>query len=151
VAHVRTATSPSPAPAGERDLVAAWRDILARHARMSSELDRALGSYGLGVSEFELLDHLAECEGQQRMTELGEAVHLSQSALSRSVSRLERDGLVTREVCAHDRRCASVTMTMEGWQRHAAALPAQRAVLAAGLVTSTDNPGDLGQTATIGM
>jgi DNA-binding MarR family transcriptional regulator len=133
----------------ERDLVAAWRDILARHARMSCELDRALGAYGLGVSEFELLDHLVDGDGQRLMTELEDAVHLSQSALSRSVSRLERDGLVTREVCAHDRRCASVRLTTEGWQRHAAALPAQRAVLASGLVAAADNSGDLGQTTTM--
>jgi DNA-binding MarR family transcriptional regulator len=133
----------------ERDLVAAWRDILARHARMSCELDRVLGAYGLGVSEFELLDHLVDGGGQQLMTELEDAVHLSQSALSRSVSRLERDGLVTREVCAHDRRCASVRLTTDGWQRHTAALPAQRAVLASGLVAPADNSGDLGQTTTM--
>jgi DNA-binding MarR family transcriptional regulator len=37
------------------------------------------------------------------MQELAEAVHLSQSALSRVVARLEADGLVVRTMCASDR------------------------------------------------
>lgn len=125
-------------PADERELVRAWRDLLARHAAMACELDRNLGPYGLGLSEFELLDQLAERPGgAQRMLELSEAVHLSQSALSRLVTRLERDGLVTRTTCAEDRRCATVALTDQGRQRHAAALPVQRAVLADGLRAGT--------------
>lgn len=107
---------------------------------MSCELDRTLGRFGLGVSEFELLDQLAERpDGAQRMQELSEAVHLSQSALSRLVSRLERDGLVTRTTCTEDRRCATVALTVDGRDRHAAALPIQRAVLASGLRAGTQH------------
>jgi DNA-binding MarR family transcriptional regulator len=44
----------------------------------------------------------ADC-GQLRMHELGDYVHVSQSALSRLVSKLERDGLVQRSMCTDDR------------------------------------------------
>lgn len=36
-----------------------WRDILAVHARTQGEIDRALHPYGLGASDFEVLDLLA--------------------------------------------------------------------------------------------
>jgi DNA-binding MarR family transcriptional regulator len=56
-------------------------------------------------------------------------VHLSQSALSRLVGRLEKDGLVSRGICAEDRRGVRVSLTDAGRERHAEARPVQRAVL----------------------
>jgi DNA-binding MarR family transcriptional regulator len=122
------------APDQERELTQAWRELLACHATVSCELERALHDHGLGVSDFEVLDRLADTEdGSHRMQELADAVHLSQSALSRLVSRLERDGLVARTMCSDDRRCIYVALTEVGRRRHAAARPIQRAVLAARL------------------
>ncbi len=120
-------------------LVDAWRDLLDRHARAHGALERALKEHGLGVSEFEVLDRLAsEDEKQQRrMQDLGAAVHLSQSALSRVVARLEDDGLVTRGMCIEDRRGIYVCITDEGRVRCSAARPAHRAALADVLGAST--------------
>jgi len=70
---------------------------------------------------------------ERRMQDLAEAVHLSQSALSRVVARLEADGLVVRAMCAEDRRGIFACLTDAGRERHAAARPAHRAVLAAAL------------------
>ncbi len=56
-------------------------------------------------------------------------VHLSQSALSRLIARLERDGLVERSVCAEDRRGVYVALTGKGRELHARVLPLQRAAL----------------------
>ena len=67
------------------------------------------------------------------MQDLAEAVHLSQSALSRVVARLEADGLVVRAMCAEDRRGIFACLTDAGRERYAAALPAHRAVLAEAL------------------
>jgi DNA-binding MarR family transcriptional regulator len=67
------------------------------------------------------------------MQELAEAVHLSQSALSRVVARLEADGLVTRAMCSTDRRGIFACLTEAGRERYAAARPAHRAVLAEAL------------------
>ena len=46
--------------------------------------------HGIGVSEYEVLERLATAgdDEQRRMQELAEAVHLSQSALSRLIGRL---------------------------------------------------------------
>lgn len=119
----------------EQDLVDAWRGLLARHARTHGALERALKQHDLGVSEFEVLEHLASVgDGtERRMQELGEALHLSQSALSRAVARLERDGLARRELCQEDRRGIYVCVTDAGRERYEAARPAHRAALAEAL------------------
>src|SRR6187399_956465 len=82
----------------DEDLVEAWRALLDSHARTHVALERALKAHDLGVSEYEVLERLAtETDGRElRMQELGEALHLSQSALSRVVARLEKDGLARR-------------------------------------------------------
>jgi DNA-binding MarR family transcriptional regulator len=115
--------------------VAAWRALVASHAVVSCALDRELGErHGLGVSDFEVLERLTESEDHRfRVQELANAVHLSQSALSRLIGRLEQHGLVERCLCDQDRRGIYVTLTDEGRRRHAAAVPTHRAVLAATL------------------
>jgi DNA-binding MarR family transcriptional regulator len=111
-----------------------WRDILSLHARTTCEIDRVLHPYGLGASDFEVLDLLASDtpeEGAQcRVQNLVGRVHLSQSALSRLIGRLEKEGLVERSVCAEDRRGVWVALTRKGRDLHAEVLPLQREVLA---------------------
>jgi DNA-binding MarR family transcriptional regulator len=116
----------------ERSLLDEWHGLLAAHARTHGALERALKPYDLGVSEYEVLERLAAEEHgeQRRMQEIGEALHLSQSALSRVVGRLERDGMAERGMCAHDRRGIFVCITDAGRARYEAARPAQRAALA---------------------
>ena len=63
------------------------------------------------------------------MQNIAEKVHLSQSALSRLIGRLEKDGLVERSVCAEDRRGVWVTLTDKGRHLHTEVLPLQRDVL----------------------
>jgi DNA-binding MarR family transcriptional regulator len=121
-------------PQDEARLIEIWRELLDRHARTTSALERSLHEHGLGVSEYEVLERLATGDKEERrMQELAEAVHLSQSALSRVVARLEADGLVTRAMCAEDRRGIFACLTDAGRERYAAARPAHRAVLAAAL------------------
>jgi DNA-binding MarR family transcriptional regulator len=110
-----------------------WRDILSVHARTMCEIDRVLHPHGLGASDFEVLDLLASeapREGDQcRVQNLVGRVHLSQSALSRLIGRLEKDGLLERSVCVEDRRGVYVTLTAKGRDLHAEVLPLQRAAL----------------------
>ncbi|MFD3651801.1 MarR family winged helix-turn-helix transcriptional regulator [Streptomyces sp. NPDC058620] len=118
----------------ERVLVDEWRDMLALHARTLCELDRALHEHGLGASDFEVLDVLAEGAAEDggaasRVQEIASRVHLSQSALSRLIARLEKDGLVCRGMCSEDRRGVRVTLTDKGRTVHAEVLPIQRSVL----------------------
>ncbi|AXL92360.1 MarR family transcriptional regulator [Streptomyces sp. CB09001] len=121
-----------------------WRDILSVHARTMCEIDRALHPHGLGASDFEVLDLLmAEAPddgGRCRVQNLVDRVHLSQSALSRLVARLEKDGLVRRSMCAEDRRGVYVTLTSRGRELHAEILPLQRAALARALGDDDEGP-----------
>lgn len=121
--------------AGQADdsaLVADWRDISACYSSLRCALDRELDDHhGLGMSEFEVLDRLVEAPaGECRMHALGDAMYLSQSALSRVVARLEREGLLVRDMCTDDRRSVRVRLTQAGAERHAGARPTQLAVLA---------------------
>src|SRR3954463_16642342 len=106
-----------------RDLSGEWRELLDRHARVSCALEHALESeHGLGVSEFEVLDRLAAEEGEgRRIQEIAHEVHLSQSALSRVVARLETAGLGVRAMCKEARRGVFACLTDAGRERHAAA------------------------------
>ena len=120
---------------GVPELVSQWRALAASHAAVSAALEHDLGEqHGLGVTEFEVLERLAENpEHLFRVQELAESVHLSQSALSRLIGRLEQHGLVQRSLCDNDRRGIYVCLTEDGQRRYAEALPTQRAVLAATL------------------
>ncbi|GAA0387778.1 hypothetical protein Acor_74290 [Acrocarpospora corrugata] len=119
----------------DTDVGTAWRQLLAQHATIVCALERELHDrHDLGVSEFEVLDRMAEgaCkspDGGFRVQELAECVHLSQSALSRLIARLENHGLVTRSLCQADRRGVFVSLTEKGRDTHAEARPTHRAVL----------------------
>jgi DNA-binding MarR family transcriptional regulator len=113
-------------------LVEQWRALLDRHARTTGALEKVLQErHQLGVSEFEVLERLAACDSEQhRMQGLADTVHLSQSALSRLIGRLEQDGLVTRSMCSDDRRGIFACLTPAGRERYESALPTQRQLLA---------------------
>jgi DNA-binding MarR family transcriptional regulator len=115
-------------------VVTAWREMSACHAAACAALERELGErHGLGISDFEVLERLAESDGRKfRAQDLAEAVHLSQSALS----RLARHGLVERCGCDVDRRGVYVVLTEAGERRHAEAVPTHRDVLARHLPAS---------------
>ncbi|MEU6039744.1 MarR family transcriptional regulator [Actinomadura sp. NPDC047616] len=107
----------------EAGLVARWRSLLTCYNTIACELDRRLQErHGLSMSEFETLDRLIDtgCD-KCRMQELAGDMYLSQSALSRTVARLEKHGLVERAMCDSDRRGVFVKATEEGRQRHAEA------------------------------
>ncbi len=107
-----------------------WRQLLARHADLTCALDRALQNHGLGMSEYEVLERLAELPEQYaKVQTIAKSVHLSQSALSRVIGRLETAGLVERKMCPEDRRAVTVWLTDAGLARQAEALPTQRRVL----------------------
>lgn len=124
-----------PAPATSRDispdLVDEWRVLLDRHAAVSCALEKALqDEHSIGLSEFETLDRVVDANcGKYRMSDLAQDIHLSQSALSRTVARLERDGLVERSMCDDDRRAVFVSLTEKGRRVHEQAVPTHRTVL----------------------
>jgi DNA-binding MarR family transcriptional regulator len=117
------------------DLRVAWRDLMAQHARVSEALEHALQKrHELSLTEYEVLERLAESDdGKRRMQELADEIHLSQSALSRLVGRLEETGLVHRSICDHDRRGIWACVTDAGRTAQRSAAPTHRDTLAATL------------------
>ena len=120
-------------PSSRDDAVkAAWRALIAAKVASWNALERDLSDgHGLGVSDFEVLDQLASKPDHSfRSQSLADAVHLSQSALSRLTDRLEKHGLVERCNCDNDRRGIYVVLTAKGEDKHREALRTYCDVLA---------------------
>ncbi|GAB1510642.1 MarR family winged helix-turn-helix transcriptional regulator [Actinophytocola sp. KF-1] len=112
-----------------------WRTLAALHARIEDALERALRrEHELSVSEYGVLDVLARQDGwHMRMTQLSNAVVLSQSATTRLVTRLEDRGLLQRYLCPTDRRGIYTEVTPAGHDLLAAARPTHDAAVSAAL------------------
>ena len=120
------------AEAPHRDqLLNKWDELESEHARVRDALERALQrEHRLSLTEYEVLRRLAESPlGHRRIQELADEIHLSQSALSRLVRRLEDDGYVRRDVCDFDRRGIFACVTDAGRVAEAEARPTHVSVL----------------------
>lgn len=104
---------------------AAWAGFIRAHASIVKELDAELkASHGLPLSSFDVLAQLSLApEGRLQMFELAEAVHLSRSALTRQVDRLEREGLMERHRGERDPRQVFACITERGLERLAETVP----------------------------
>jgi|tagenome__1003787_1003787.scaffolds.fasta_scaffold18841646_2 DNA-binding MarR family transcriptional regulator len=113
------------------ELARAWQELMNRYHRVSCVLDRVLqAEHGITGSEFAVLEQLAEARDcSLRLHELGEHAHVTQSALSRLVARLEADGILERTMCLEDRRSVFARLTPAGRELYRKARPTHRAVL----------------------
>ena len=92
-----------------------WRTLAALHAVIEAELERALSAVELSVVEYTVLDALDRQDGwHMRMQQLARAAALSPSATTRLVNRLEDRGLLSRVLCADDRRGIYTELTPAG-------------------------------------
>ncbi len=105
---------------------------MAKHAKVNAALERDLQrNHRLSVTEFEALSRMAaKSEDGCRLQQLVDDVHISQSALSRLVTRLHDEGLVDRRACADDRRGIYAHITDAGRARLAEAEATHADVLA---------------------
>ena len=121
------ASTPAPtAPSTlDRRELNAWRGMLAIHSELIAELDDELvREHDLPLASYEVLLELAEApEHSLRMGALADRLFLSRSGLTRMIDRLQRAGLVEREVCESDRRGAFARLTEAGLQRFELARP----------------------------
>ncbi|WP_354639483.1 MarR family winged helix-turn-helix transcriptional regulator [Kitasatospora camelliae] len=113
--EVRRKATNRPEPA----LAHGWCALSALHGRIEAHIERALqAEHDLSEREFSVLDVLSAQHdgegGHVRMHELADAVVLSQSATTRLVNRLEDRGLLTRYLCATDRRGIYTDVTEAG-------------------------------------
>lgn len=119
-----------------------WRTLAALHGHIEAALARALqGGHGLSVVEFTVLDALSRQEGwHMRMSQLAGAAALSSSATTRLVNRLEDRGLLTRIICADDRRGIYTELTPAGRELLETARPTHHDVLERALDEAREQP-----------
>ncbi|GAA2738131.1 MarR family transcriptional regulator [Pedococcus aerophilus] len=119
-----------------------WRTLAALHGHIEGALERELTSgHGLSVVEFTVLDALSRQDGwHMRMSQLARAAALSSSATTRLVNRLEDRGLITRILCADDRRGIYTELTPSGSALLDEARPTHHRVLEEALQSAADVP-----------
>jgi DNA-binding MarR family transcriptional regulator len=116
--------------------------LAALHGFIGAALEPALQeAHGLSVVEYTVLDALAEQQGWHlRMQQLARATGLSASATTRLVNRLEARGLLTRVLCADDRRGIYSELTEAGYALLARARLTHDAVLEATMAEAQRTP-----------
>src|SRR3982074_2088151 len=108
---------------GRRGLQA-WDALLRAHATLLRQLEADLESKtGLALADFDVLAQLAMAGGSLRMAELADRALISRSGMTRRVSRLLHDGLVSRAHVGADGRGIVVQLTSSGLDRLTTAAP----------------------------
>lgn len=102
-----------------------WRRWLAVNALLPAALHRDLqADAGLSLPDFDVLVHLSDTPvGRIRVSDLGQALQWEKSRTSHHLTRMERRGLVRREICPEDARGAFVVMTPAGCEAIERAAP----------------------------
>ena len=119
-----------------------WRTLAAVHGLIETALERALQSeHGISVVEYTVMDALNRQDGwHMRMRQLARAAALSNSATTRLVTRLEDRGLLTRILCADDRRGIYTELTPAGMELLTRARPTHDGALRRALDDATRTP-----------
>jgi DNA-binding MarR family transcriptional regulator len=107
---------PDPFDAGE---FAAWRGLLRLHETVMRELDRRLTEdHDLPLARYGVLITLVGTPDHRlRMGELADRRLLTPSGITRVVTKLEREGLVARDVDPQDGRSFYTRLTKKGLAR----------------------------------
>jgi DNA-binding MarR family transcriptional regulator len=98
------------------DLIAAWSGLLRLHAQLVPAIDADVEkATGLPLAWYDVLLELSAApQHRLRMLDLGEAVVLSRTRVSRIVDELVAAGLVTRVPNPDDRRSAFAVLSPTG-------------------------------------
>lgn len=106
-----------PTPWLNEEQQVAWRSFLGGVTVLMDNLDRDLRkSHGLSLPEYEILVRLSEAPDRSiRMAELAAALGHSRSRITHTISRLEREGFVSRIQCDSDGRGVTAVLTDPGF------------------------------------
>ena len=97
-----------------------WFDFNRRQVELEAILEETIAEQSeqtLTLKEFYLLHFLNQAESKSlRQIDLPDKLHLSPSAVSRMVARLEAKncGLLSRRCCDQDKRASFICLTSEG-------------------------------------
>lgn len=101
-------------------LIENWFDYNQRQDEIQFELENAIlkvPESNLTLQEFYLLYFLSKADNKElRQFELPDKLHLSASAVSRMIARLEAKdcGVVTKQACTDDKRATAIAITDYG-------------------------------------
>ncbi|BCG57116.1 MarR family winged helix-turn-helix transcriptional regulator [Paenibacillus sp. URB8-2] len=102
-------------------LVAGWLALTHIQSNMAGKLEQALQErHRMSLKEFYMLLFLSDAPGKKlRLQQLESMVGLSQSAMSRLVSRFEAKGCgaMKRHICEEDRRSVYTSLTPIGQEK----------------------------------
>lgn len=109
---LRVGTDADADDAGLARMIAAFRVLQVRHARV---LAHESAAQGLGITDTRFLVHLAASEGQATTPkQAGDVLELSTGAMTSLLDRLERHGHLERRPNPGDRRSILVHLTPSG-------------------------------------
>jgi DNA-binding MarR family transcriptional regulator len=94
---------------------------------LGATYDKALAPVGLRATQFSILQNLS-AHGEMTITSLADMIAMDRTTMASNLKPLAREGLVTVEPSAADRRARIVTITPDGLSRLEAALPLWRVV-----------------------
>jgi DNA-binding MarR family transcriptional regulator len=94
---------------------------------LGATYDRALAPVGLRGTQFSILQKLS-ADGAMTISSLADMIAMDRTTMAANLKPLAREGLLTVEPSAADRRARIVTLTPDGLSRMKAALPLWRAV-----------------------
>lgn len=111
--------------------LAVWQTYLQIHSTMVRLLEEHLQrEEGLPLLWYDALLALSQAPNHTlRLQELADAIHMSQSGLTRLVDRMVETELVERRPCPQDRRGLYAALTAKGLDKLAAAQPVYQRVL----------------------
>ncbi|WP_160718787.1 MarR family winged helix-turn-helix transcriptional regulator [Bacillus sp. USDA818B3_A] len=105
----------------QKDLITKWLSFSNLQVKITNTLENSLQEkHQLSLNEFYVLLFLSEAPDRKlKLQQLQNMVGLSQSAMSRLVSRFEaRDcGVLKRNICVDDRRAIFTSLTKEGEEK----------------------------------
>ncbi|MET8286524.1 MarR family winged helix-turn-helix transcriptional regulator [Streptomyces sp. NPDC048448] len=96
---------------------------------LGATYDKALAPVGLRATQFSILQRLS-AHGEMTITGLADTIAMDRTTMASNLKPLAREGLVTVEPSAADRRARIAAITPDGLSRLKAALPLWKAVQA---------------------
>ena len=102
-----------------------WRAVVGLLTVLPAALDSDIRrAAGLTMFEYTVLASLSEAPKRTlQMSALAARASASLPRLSHVVTRLEKRGWITREVCGRDARATNAVLTRSGWEKVAATAP----------------------------
>lgn len=99
-----------------KDQLRIWRDYIETAEALRSLLGARLQSEsGVSSADYAVLLALGEADGRRlRSSELAEHIGWDRSRLSHHLGRMEKRGLIQRDVCPDDSRGAEISLTEAG-------------------------------------